>query len=237
VCPVVALRFALLNGVRIMTRHQKVDQKPDRESKPDKDLSPPPNRSRAPRHLLPEAKRPLRGDVPRNGVQILTFSTPVAGPPTLMVVENDGRHVMEEQALVGWISASFDRKHVLELYGIDLRYAIHNPSTGRWERCLFSCPLADMLEMLAAEDEFPFSFDATPSQAEANWAALKARGQTERPMFPLKTYITAATAESLAAVADDDRMRVRRGHPRDEAGIDVDKAAENGPALGGPIAD
>lgn len=81
-----------------------------------------------------------------------------------MVVENDGRHVREDQSLVGHVAADFDPKGALELHGIDLRYALHSPQTGRWERCLFSCALAATLELLAADDELPFAFETTPSQ-------------------------------------------------------------------------
>lgn len=196
-----------------MKRNQKPDRTSDRG--PDERLSHPQPAHRSQSQLPPalEAECSSSGEVPRNGLQVLTFSSPVAGPPTLDCIENDGRRVTEEQSLVGFVEAAFDRKNVLELYGIDLRYAFHNPKTGRWERCLFSCALADMLELLAADDEFPFAFEATPSQGEVDWAELKARGQTTRPKFPLKVYLTPATPEALAAVADDDRMRVRRGRP------------------------
>lgn len=208
----------------------KQQPKPDRKKRRDSTTSAPPLPSETERPFprrphpgsdrtshhqsLPVSETATRRDIPENGVQVTSFHTPVAGPPTLMVVENDGRPVMEEQSLVGWVSASYDRKSVLELYGIDMRYAIHNPRTDRWERCLFSCPLADMLEMLAAEDEFPFAFEATPSQAEVDWAHLRTHGQKSRPMFPLKFCLIVATPESLAAVANDDQMRIRRGSPK-----------------------
>ena len=107
------------------------------------------------------------GFVSGNRVQVLTFSTLVAGPPTLEYVENDGTRVTEEQCLVGWIRADFDKRQQLELYGVDLRFAIHDPKAGRWERCLFSHPVADLLELLSSDGDFPFAFEATPSQAEA----------------------------------------------------------------------
>lgn len=181
-----------------------------------------PDGLRSSRQSESDSARPGVSPVPKNGLRVTTFRSPVAGPPTLMVVENDGRHVKEEQSLVGNIEAGFDKKHVLELYGVDLRYAIHNPETGRWERCLFSYPLADMLEMLTIEGEFPFAFEAIPSQAEVDWADLKTRGKAERPMLPLNGYLTPATPESLSAVVDDDRMRVRRGQPKADADGDAE---------------
>lgn len=137
---------------------------------------------------------------PRKSAQMLS------GPPTLRYRSNEGEWVEESQVLVGWVRAPEDRRRYLTDHGIDLRYASFNPDTHRWDCCLFSEGVADMLVELVAEGDFHFAFEAKPSWAELDGRLQQARGESARPEQPLRMYVTEASDEVL------DAWRKHSGH-------------------------
>lgn len=149
---------------------------------------------------------------PKKSAEILS------GPPILRYRNNEGDWVEESQVLVGWIQAPEDRRRYLTDHGIDLRYASFDPDTLRWECCLFSEEVADMLIELIQESDFPFAFEARPSWAELDWRLRQARGESERPEQPLWMYVTEASEEVLEAWRNhsgQDLSRRATPHPDD----------------------
>jgi hypothetical protein len=111
---------------------------------------------------------------------------------------------------VGTIDAPADRSRELEDYGIYMELAEFDVGNQRWEGCLFSEQVADMLEELHAEGQFPYVFEAAPSVAELDWLVRQAAGEEARAPHTLRAYRSPASAEDLARVAADD-LRLQRG--------------------------
>lgn len=135
----------------------------------------------------------------------------VGRPPVRSYINDQGRTVEEEQTLVGFVVANEDQRSLLNDYGICLELAEFNTKTQRWERCLFSEAVADMLQSLCDEGQFPHSFEAAPSVAELDWFERRLAGEETRAPHPLRAYYTPATVERLAQLeADEQRHLIRR---------------------------
>jgi hypothetical protein len=132
---------------------------------------------------------------------VMSLQQMVSGPPVQdFIAEADGV-IHEEQTEVGWIDADQNKGEKLAEYGVCMRFAEWDPETERWERCLFSESVADLLVELHGEGDFPFQFESGPSQAQADWLERQARGETRRDVLPLWQYAVPASAETLAALA------------------------------------
>lgn len=118
-------------------------------------------------------------------------------PPLRWFIANTGDWVSEEQTLVGFVAAAQECQDQLHSYGICLELADFNPETQRWEGCLFSTEVAEMLQELHDERQFPYLFEAAPSVAELDWLERKAAGETTRAAHPLRAYFTQASVEAL----------------------------------------
>lgn len=121
--------------------------------------------------------------------------------PTLTLRSNEGKPVVERQVLVGYVKAGAEAKGQLEAYCVCMDYAVYDSRERQWKQCLFSEGAADTLKELRAEGQFPYSFEAVPSQAEAEWQLAKVSGASERPLQPLRAYVTPASLEALAKLA------------------------------------
>ena len=146
-------------------------------------------------------------------LDIMNLTQLVERPPTKSYRDGRGGTVVEECTEIGLVDAPADRRRYLEDLGIDLTWAEHDPFTERWERCLFSEGVADLLEDLHAAGDFPYAFESGPSRGGLAWLKAKARGETERPRVPLNAYLIAANAEELDLLLDRDigrKMRRRK---------------------------
>lgn len=132
----------------------------------------------------------------------MSLTQRVDGPPVKSYLDGKGGRIEEECTQVGWCDAEADRGQYLTDLGVDLSYAEYGPDTMRWERCLFSEEVADLLEDLHSTGDFPYAFEAGPSQGELEWLEAQACGATELPELPLKTYLIPANAERLAILAE-----------------------------------
>lgn len=132
---------------------------------------------------------------------VMQYSETVEGPPVKVFIRDSGGVVTEPCVLVGHVVMDEARRPYLDDLGINTSWAEYDRALGRWERCLMSEAVADMLESMSAEGHFPFSFEAGPSLAELAWLKAQAAGETERPELPLHQYLIPATAEALDEVA------------------------------------
>lgn len=139
-------------------------------------------------------------------------------PPRRAFRSNEGETVYEDLVLVGWVEAPRSARETLDLYGMDVSCAQFNRIEGRWEGCLFSEPVADMLVELLAEGEFPHAFEAFPSWAELEWRVRQGRGETERPELEVYMFMEAASAEACEA------FRKRSGHDLIRCGRPTERA-------------
>jgi len=124
----------------------------------------------------------------------------VSGPPVGDFRSTDGPSIKEALVLVAWIDAPRDKAAYLKDHGVELRFAEFDSSAGRWERCLLSRQVADMLLELGASGEFPHPFEARPSEGELEWLRAQAKGATIRPVLPLYRYLVAASKEEIEAL-------------------------------------
>ena len=129
-----------------------------------------------------------------------TLSQIVTGPPMKTFISNDGERVQEPLVLIAWVDSPEEQRQYLSDHGVDLTYAHFDPDTLRWECCLMSEGVAELLEDLYEEDDFPYLFEAGPSQGELEWLEAQARGDTERPELPLSAYLQPADPQRLARV-------------------------------------
>ena len=60
--------------------------------------------------------------------------------------------------------------------------------------------VADLLEHLHAEGDFPYYFEIRPSQGELEGLEAKVRGKFERPVVAFAAYVTPPNPERLAAI-------------------------------------
>jgi len=134
-------------------------------------------------------------------IDITRLTQPVSRPPVQSLIDDHGRRVEEEQTYVGWVEASAGQARSLRDHGIDLTLAEHDPEAGRWERCLFSDQVLTLLEDLHAEGDFPYRFEAVPSEGELEWLDRQARGEPDRPVLPLRAYLQPASADAIDAWA------------------------------------
>jgi len=118
-------------------------------------------------------------------------------PPTMRLRTNEGETVTEELVIVASIEASADQREQLELYGVCMDHALHDPKAGVWTRCLLSEPCLRMLLELVDEGQFPFKVLTSLSQAEAEWRIARAAGAIERAPVPRRAYVTPASIEVL----------------------------------------
>ncbi len=135
-------------------------------------------------------------------LNVLNLTQLVDGPPVKKYRDGGQDWIEEDCSCVGWIDADRDQHRYLSDLGVDLSYAYFDPDTMRWERCLFSEEVADLLEDLHSTGDFPYAFEAGPSQGELEWLEAQACGATELPELPLKTYLIPANAERLAILAE-----------------------------------
>lgn len=143
-----------------------------------------------------------------------------------------GPAVYEDLVLVGWIAAPRSVRESLELYGIDMSCAKHNSLEGRWEGCILSEPVADMLVELIAEGEFPYAFEVLPSWAELEWRVRQLRGEVQRPELEVYMFTEPASLEAVEAFRKRTGANlVRRGVPQKQT---EDPTGEKGhpPSLG-----
>lgn len=129
------------------------------------------------------------------------LTQPLNGPPMKLFIRNNGNIVKEPCVLVGHVAIDEARRGYLDELGINTTWAVYR--TGRWERCLISEAVADLLVELHAEGSFPFAFEAGPSQAEAAWSKARSEGAHERPVLPLLDYLLPADAEALDRLATE----------------------------------
>ena len=116
----------------------------------------------------------------------------LVGPPEQRLVRNNGEPVFELLTHVGTIVAHDEAREELSLYGICLDYALYDRNAGAWRCCLFSAECLRMLRELRDEGQFPYVFEAFPSEAEVQWQLAQATGKTSRAPLPLKAYLTAS---------------------------------------------
>jgi len=124
----------------------------------------------------------------------------VSGPPIGDFRSIHGPSVKEELVLVASVEAPRDKAAYLKDHGVELRYAEYDSSTGRWERCLMSHGVRDTLSALHATGEFPYPFEASPSEGELEWLQAQAKDATIRPVLPLYRYLVPASKEELEAL-------------------------------------
>jgi len=117
-------------------------------------------------------------------LDVMTQSQIVNQPPTADFIRNEGGLVKEDLVYVATIDAPVEKRQYLIDHGVDLTWAEYDLDTLRWERCLLSEGVADLLEELHAEGSFPYPFQAVPSQGELEWIEAQVRGETKRPKLP-----------------------------------------------------
>jgi hypothetical protein len=153
---------------------------------------------------------PTEIEAPEDDLTEETTVELVTEPPTRSLRTNDGQTVTEDLIYTGWVAAPVKSRRLLEDYGIDLRSAWFCTETKRWESCLFSVQVADLLEQLSTENQFPFAFEATPSQAEVLWWKARERGAPERPEVALVAFCTPGNPEGLED--PEGHLRSRKGN-------------------------
>lgn len=152
-------------------------------------------------------------------IDVMQFTQPVLAPPMKVFIKDSGGIVKEPCVLVGHVVMDEERRGYLDDLGINTTWVEYNREGGRWERCLMSEAVADMLESMHAEGSFPYAFEAGPSLAEVAWIKAQAEGATERPELPLHQYLIPAEAEALeevAALAIGNVLAFRRRFPKVE---------------------
>ena len=133
-------------------------------------------------------------------LDIMSLTELVEKPPTKSYLDGKGGMIEEECTEIGWIDAPAGKRRYLEDLGVDLTWAEHDPFTERWERCLFSEGVADLLEDLHTVGDFPYSFETGPSQGQLAWLRAKAQGAKRRLVLPLRRYYEYPDALQLEAV-------------------------------------
>lgn len=152
-------------------------------------------------------------------MDIMQFNQPVIGPPMKVFIKDSGGIVKEPCVLVGHIVMEEERRGYLDDLGINTTWTVYSREAGRWERCLMSEAVADMLESMSAEGQFSHAFEVGPSLAEVAWIKAQAQGETERPELPLHQYLIPAGAEALdevAAFAGRNVIPITRRRPKIE---------------------
>lgn len=144
-------------------------------------------------------------------LDVMSLTQIVDGPPTMDFVDGSGELVKELCVLVGHIAIGPEHRRYLEDLGINMTWAEYDHCAERWERCLMSEAVADLLEDLFAEGDFPHHFEIGPSQGELAWLRTHVRGATERPELPLRTYLLGANAEALDHVLSSHNNKKWRG--------------------------
>lgn len=132
---------------------------------------------------------------------VMDLTQPMDGPPLKIFIRDSGGIVREPCVLVGHIVIEEERREYLDELGINTTWAYYHREAGRWEQCLLSEAVADMLVELHAEGSFPHAFEVGPSRAEVAWIKAQANGETHRPEVPLHHYILPAEVEALDEVA------------------------------------
>jgi len=143
-------------------------------------------------------------------LDVTSLTQMVDGPPVKSYLDGKGGRIEEECTQVGWCDAEADRSQYLTDLGVDLSHAEYDPDSMRWERCLFSEGVADLLEDLHAEGDFPFAFESGPSQGELEWLEAAARGAKERAELALYKYVIPAEPGALDALAAGGRKESGR---------------------------
>lgn len=138
----------------------------------------------------------------REQLDVMSLTQVVDGPPTQDFVDGSGKLIKEPCVLIGWVDLPADRRRYLEDLGVNMAWAEHDADSQRWERCLLSEGVADLLEDLHAEGDFPHAFEVGPSQGELEWLEAQARGAMERPELSLASYLIPAHAERLVALTE-----------------------------------
>ena len=121
--------------------------------------------------------------------------------PILRLRSNNSTNVLEQQALVGHVSAPAAAREQLEGYAIFMDLAQYDRPEKRWNRCLFSEESAGSLAELGAEGQFPFSFEAAPSAGHLGTLEALADGRPA-PELPLREWVAGASLEALARAVD-----------------------------------
>jgi hypothetical protein len=134
-------------------------------------------------------------------LDVMSLTQIVDGPPTKDFIEGGGKLVKEPCGLVGFVAIGPDRRQYLEDLGVNMTWAEYSSDSERWERCLMSEGVAELLEDLHAEGDFPYHFEVAPSRGELAWLRAQAEGASERPERPLHDFVIGANAEELDALA------------------------------------
>ena len=134
-------------------------------------------------------------------LDIMTLTEPVEGPPRKLFIKDSGGVTFEDCVLVGFVALEEAQRPYLDDLGINTSWAEFNPRMGRWERCLMSESVAEMLASMHADGSFPHRFEAGPSLGEVAWLKARAGGALQRPELPLHDYLIPASAEVLDEVA------------------------------------
>ena len=134
-------------------------------------------------------------------MDVMKFTQPMLNPPMKVFLKDSGGIVLEPCVLVGHVVMEEKRRAYLDELGINTSWVEFSSKAGRWERCLMSEAVAEMLESMHAEGHFPHAFEVAPSLGEVAWLKAQAKGETERPELPLHDYLIPASAEALDEVA------------------------------------
>lgn len=132
---------------------------------------------------------------------VMTLTQSVNGPPMKLFIRNNGGIALEPCVLVGHISMERSQRDALDALGILTSWSQYDPEAGRWEHCLMSDAVADLLCDLHAEGSFPYAFEVCPSRGEATWQKAQAEGDSIRPILPLSEYLLPAESTALDALA------------------------------------
>lgn len=152
-------------------------------------------------------------------IDVMKLTEPVLGPPMKLFIRNTGGIVREPCVFIGYIDIDETQCTTLSALGINMTWAEYDRETERWERCLMSEAVADMLEELFLEGSFPYAFEVGLSRGEVAWITAQAEGATFRPELPLHQYLIPADPEALVNLADTASgtpRRLTRRQPRIE---------------------
>ena len=138
----------------------------------------------------------------RERLDVMNLTQMVEGPPTKGFIDGSGRVLKEPCVLLAVIDAPADKRQYLDDLGVNMTWAEYDSESERWDRCLMSEGVADLLEDLQAAGDFPYHFEAGPSQGELAWLRAKEQGVIERPELSLWMYLVAAPAGALDALSD-----------------------------------
>lgn len=150
-------------------------------------------------------------------MDVMQLTQPMLSPPMKLFIKDNGGIVLEPCVLVGHIVVEEERRTYLDALGINTSWSEFSSKQGRWERCLMSEAVADMLESMHAGGYFPHAFEVGPSLGEVAWLKARARGELERPELPLHDYLIPAPAEALdevAALSVSNALPISRRRPK-----------------------